>query len=105
MAHGVDHAPQLLGVRPHDRLADAAQAERAQGVALAAVGAVRGLDLGDDERAHATVSSVLTAGSESTSAAGVASPLATGAGWPLRPSTLSTDSPRSAAISSGLRRS
>src|SRR3954453_21263064 len=100
----MDHAPQRLGVRPLDRLADPAQAERAQGVALAPVGPVGGLHLGDDERAHATVSSVVTAGSSSTSVT-AASPLTATGGRPPRPRTLSTDRPRSAAISSGLRRS
>src|SRR3954464_11541126 len=101
MADGVDHAAQRLGVRPLHRLADAAQAERAQRVALAPVGPVRGLDLGDQQRAHATVSSVVTAGSASTSAAGVSPLGATTGGLPPRPRTLSTEMPRSCAISSG----
>src|SRR3954470_3461474 len=98
MAYGVDHAAQRLGVRPLHRLADAAQAERAQRVALAPVGAVGGLDLGDHERAHVTASA-MTSGSSSDSSA-VCSP-----GLAPRPSTLSTDRPRRAATSSGLRRS
>src|SRR4051794_22566362 len=96
MADGVDHAAQRLGVRPLHRLADAAQAERAQRVALAPVGPVRGLDLGDQERAHATTSSA---------ASGASSGSGTTGGLPPKPSTLSTDRPRSCAISSGLRRS
>src|SRR4051812_11404679 len=106
MAHGMDHAAQRFGVRPLDRLADAAQADRPQRVALTAVGAVGRLDLGDDQRAHATVSSAVTAGSASGSVAVAVSPAsATTGGLPPRPRTLSTDRPRRAAISSGLRRS
>src|SRR4051794_12151320 len=48
----MDHPAQLRGVRALDVLVDAAQAERAQRVALLRVGAVGGLDLADDE-AHA----------------------------------------------------
>src|SRR3954466_15320302 len=98
MAHGVDHAAQRLGVGSFDRLADAAQAERAQRVALAPVGPVGGLDLGDQERAHATVSCVVTAGSASSSAAGVSPSGATTGGLLPRPRTLSTEMPRSCAI-------
>src|SRR4051812_11545575 len=107
MAHGMDHAAQRLGVRLLDGLADAAQANRPQRVPLAAVRAVRRLDLGDDERAHAVVASSSAGSSAGVSSAGgaTASPLVEAAGLPLRPSTLSTDRPRSAATSSGLRRS
>src|SRR4051812_48271706 len=104
MADGVDHAAQRLGVRALHRLADAAQAERAQRVALAPVGAVGGLDLGDQERAHATVSSVgvSTAGSASASAsAWITSTGSSATGAPPRPRTLFTERPRSCAISSG----
>src|SRR5690242_16597620 len=52
----VDHPAQLRGVRPLDGLADPAQAQRAQGVALRGVGAVGRLDLGDDEAGHQDVS-------------------------------------------------
>src|SRR3954447_14044895 len=100
MAHGMDHAAQRLGVRLLDRLADPAQPDRAQRVLLAAVGAVGRLDLGDHERAHA--STVSSEASASGSSAAGASPLVTG-GLPASPSTLSTDRPRSAATSSGLR--
>src|SRR3954451_2098224 len=103
MADGVDHAAQRLGVRTLHRLTNAAQAERAQRVALAAVGAVGGLHLGDDERAHATGSS---AGASASASAWIVS---TGSsitgGRPPRPRTLSTERPRNCAISSGLRRS
>src|SRR6185369_4683398 len=92
----VDHAAQLRGVLTLDGLADAAQAERAQGVALLAVGAVRRLDLRDDE-AHAGASAGSSAAS--ASAATVSPPF-----WPPRPSTRSTDRPRSVATSSGRRR-
>src|SRR4051794_40648323 len=106
MADGVDHAAQRLGVRPLHRLTDAAQAERAQRVALTAVGAVGGLDLGDDEGAHAGATS--SAGASASAGASSADDSATTGGWAGEddnPRTLSTDRPRSAAISSGLRRS
>src|SRR5215210_735381 len=92
MAHRVDHSAQLRGVLALDRLADAAQAERAQGVALPPVGAVGRPHLRDDQ-AHAGAST----GSDSTSA---------GASAPgVSPRTAFTARPRSFAISSGLRRS
>src|SRR3954468_20065847 len=107
MAHGMHHAAQRLRVGPLDRLADAAQADRPQRVALAAVRAVGRLDLGDDERAHDVVSS--SAAGSSASDAPVSSASATTEsplvevvatwGGGARPSTLSTDRPRSAAIS------
>src|ERR1044072_4975618 len=98
MADGVDHAAQLRGVLALHGLADPAQAERAQGVALAAVGAVGRLDLLDDQGHASTVSSA--------SAGASASPAASGAGTPLppSPSTRSTERPRRAATSSGRRR-
>src|SRR5690348_940260 len=95
MADRVHHAAQLRGVLALDRLADATQAERAQRVALAPVGAVRRLHLGDDQ-AHASAST----GVSSTSVA-APSPLPP----PPRPSTRSTLRPRSAATSSGRRSS
>src|SRR5918999_2591921 len=91
MTDGMDHAADLRRVVALDRLADAAQAERAQRVALAAVGAVGRLDLRDHER-HAGAST----GADSTTSPPFSPP---------RPSTRSTDRPRSAAISSGRRRS
>src|SRR5690348_13333156 len=105
MAHGMDHAAQRLGIRLLNGLANAAQADRTQRVALATVRTVGGLNLGDDERAHAVVASSAGASAEVSSAgAATDSPLVE-AGLELRPRTLSTDRPRSAAISSGLRRS
>src|SRR4051794_13070946 len=106
MAHGVDHAAQRLGVRLLDRLADAPQPDRAQRVPLAAVRAVGRLDLRDHQRAHAVAASSSAAGSSDAGCSGSAgvSPLVT-TGLPPRPSTLSPDRPRSAATSSGLRRS
>src|SRR4051794_3851447 len=98
----MDHAAQRLGVRLLDRLADPAQADRPQRVPLAAVGPVRGLDLGDDECAHEAVTSSSEAASAVSSAsAGTESPLveSTTGGFPPRPRTLSTDRPRRAAIS------
>src|SRR3954447_3750179 len=107
MADGVDHAAQRLGVRTLHRLADAAQADRAQRVALTAGGAVGRLDLGDDERAHDVVTSSAEVSTVSSEATGTSSPLveSTTGGLPPRPRTLSTERPRRAAISSGLRRS
>src|SRR3954466_13499265 len=107
MTHGMDHAAQGLGVGLGDRLADAAQADRAQRVALAPVRAVGRLDLGDDQRAHevATSSSSEEASEVSSPSGATTSPLVEAAGLPPRPRTLSTDRPRSAATSSGLRRS
>src|SRR3954447_25501264 len=107
MADGVDHAAQRLGVRTLHRLADAAQADRAQRVALTAVGAVGRFDLGDDERAHDVVTSSAEVSTVSSEATGTSSPMvevATG-GLPPSPRTLSTERPRRAATSSGLRRS
>src|SRR5262245_1699942 len=103
MAHGMHHAAQRLGVRLLHRLADPAQPDRAQRVLLAPVRPVRGLDLGDDERAHA--STVSSEASASGSSAAASSPLLAASGLGPSPSTLSTDRPRSAATSSGLRRS
>src|SRR4051812_5328277 len=98
MTDGMDHPAQLRGVRPLDRLADAAQAERPQRVPLAAVRAVGRLDLGDDQ-AHVTASAITSGSSSDSSAVGSSE------AFGPRPSTLSTDRPRSAATSSGLRRS
>src|SRR4051794_9720627 len=107
----MDHAAQLRRVLALHRLADPAQAERAQRVALAPVGAVGGPDLGDDQAHTASLrsapvwaslgprASATTSGGSSDSSAVSASGLAP------RPRTLSTDRPRSAATSSGLRRS
>src|ERR671929_2154735 len=97
MTDGGDHAAQLRRVVVLDGLADPAQAERAQRVALLAVGAVGRLDLGDDER-HATPSP------DGCSSAAEIVPV-TGSSEPPRPSTRSTDMPRIAAISSGRRSS
>src|SRR3954465_10467138 len=84
----VDHPTQLRGVVTLDGLADPAQAERAQRVALLAVGAVGRLDLRDHET-HAGASSEMVS----------VAPFS-----PPRPSTRSTDRPRSVATSSGRRR-
>src|SRR3954447_7273887 len=97
MTDGVHHAAQLRRVVALDGLADAPQPQGAQRVALAPVGAVGRLDLGDDE-AHVTASAITSGSSSDSSAVG-------SSGLPPRPSTVSTDRPRSAATSSGLRRS
>src|SRR5436305_11383318 len=52
MPHLVDHATQLRRVGMLDRLADAAQPEGAQRVALALAGPVLGAALGELQRAH-----------------------------------------------------
>src|SRR5215204_4002788 len=88
----MEHPTQLRRVRLLDRVADPVQAERAQRVALLDVRAVGRADLADDV-GHASTGS--SAGIVSTAA-----PFSFD-----RPSTASTESPRSAAISSGLRRS
>src|SRR4051812_36670337 len=61
MTDRVDHPAQLRGVRPLDRVADAAQPERAQSVALAPVRPVGRLDLRDAQRAHAPTASSASA--------------------------------------------
>src|SRR4051812_50187699 len=52
MTDAMNHAAKLRGVLAFDGLADAAQAERPQRVALRAVRAVGRLDLGDVQRGH-----------------------------------------------------
>src|SRR3954471_16989910 len=73
VADPVHHAPDLLVVLDLDRLADPAQAERAQGLALRVVRAVLGLDL---RHLHASaVSSASAAGAASAAgSSGAASP-------------------------------
>src|SRR3954470_1847353 len=107
MPDRVDHPAQLRGVLPLDGVADAAQPERAQRVALAPVRPVGGLDLRDAQRAHAPTASSASAPAPSAPfAAPSADRTSVGSsGVPPRPRTLSTDSPRRAAISSGRRRS
>src|SRR3954452_20995432 len=124
MADAVQHAPRLLVVLDLDRVADAAQAERAQRVELALVRAVARLDL---RHLHSGFSSAAgasgsAAGASSASAAGAsasASGSAAGAsaagsvsapltdsppsGSLVSPSTALTDRPRSSATSSGRR--
>src|SRR5690348_4172051 len=92
----MDHAAQLRRVLALHGLADPAQAERAQRVALAPVGAVGRLDL-RDHQAHVTASATTSGESADSSADGSSA-------FGPSPSTLSTDRPRSAATSSGLRR-
>src|SRR4051812_46687866 len=115
VADPVDHAPDLLVVLDLDRLADLAQAERAQRLALRVVGAVLRLDL---RHLHGAASSAPAGASPSASSA--PSPAATAAGsagsspFPVaggassssacRPRTALTLSPRSSATSSGRRR-
>src|SRR3954453_296973 len=106
MPDRVDHPAQLRGVRPLDGVADAAQPERAQRVALAPVRPVGGLDLRDAHGAHApTGSSVSAAAPSSAEASSAVSVSVAASGAPPRPRTVSTESPRKAATSSGRRRS
>src|SRR3954467_5077224 len=65
VADPVDHAPDLLVVLDLDRLADLAQAERAQRLALRVVGAVLRLDL---RHLHGVASSASAGASASASA-------------------------------------
>ena len=110
VAHGVQHAARLLCVLDLDGVADAAQAQRAQGVQLFAVGAVLGAALGDGRASPSGrgVSSADHGGSLGSRAAlrrprAAARPGHCGCS-PPRPSTWSIDRPRSFATSSGVRR-
>src|SRR6185436_907967 len=104
MTDGVHHPAQLRGIGTLDRLVDAAQAQRLQRASLLRVGAVGGLDLGDQETAHAGVSSVAGASASASAAAGASASASASAGAsscsttfaPLeRPSTALPDRPRS----------
>src|SRR3954469_3985861 len=70
VAHAVEHPARLLVVLDLDGVADAAQAERAQRVQLALVGAVARLDLRHLHSAVASSASAAGSGSGSASAAG-----------------------------------
>src|SRR4051794_21790973 len=91
----VDHAPRLRRVLDVDRLADAAQTQRTQRLALRVVGAVLGLDLldlhqelswdgapspsGTDASAWLVVSGTAVSGSAATSEAGSSGPVGSSA--------------------------
>src|SRR3954452_20801762 len=108
MAHAVDHPARLGVVLDLDGVADAAQAERAQRVELALVGAVARLDLRDlhavafssapgSASAAASVSGFASGSASAAGSAGGAS----SSGSACRPRTALTDRPRSSATSSG----
>src|SRR3954470_12631797 len=114
MAHAVDHPARLRVVLDLDRVADTAQAQRAQRVDLALVGAVLALDLRD---LHDCSPSSAAGASASGSAAAGSSASAAGSSAGAEPSIVSTapfswviprtwliDRPRSSATSSGRRR-
>src|SRR4051794_29677023 len=95
MADLVQHAARLGRVLDVDGVADPAQAERAQRVELALVGAVLGLELRDP---HASVvSSAAAAASGSGAAAASASGAAAAAGSAAA-STTSASTPASASV-------
>src|SRR3954451_5750790 len=103
VAHAVQHAARLLVVLDLDRVADAAQAERAQGRDLRLVGAVLRLDLRHLHAAGVSSGSEPAgSGSDSGSASGAAADSA-GADSPsgslVSPSTALTERPRSSATS------
>ena len=112
VADAVDHAARLRRVLDLDRVADAAQAERAQRVELALVGAVLRLDLGDLQRRSRRRPPARRRRLGSASAASArrrrrrrrrcARPSLAAAR--SRPSTSLIDRPRSSATSSGVRR-
>src|ERR1700710_1659833 len=118
MAHAVEHAPRLRRVLDLHDLADAVQAERAQRVELALIGAVLGLVLGDrhaDSPSGAAGASGVAAASSTPAAASVLTtasatvslrPVSTLAivseatsSAPPMPSTWLIDRPRSSATS------
>src|SRR5690348_8589445 len=113
----MQHPAHLWRVVDLDRVADPTQADRAQRVELALVGAVARLALGDFQSAHDVGSSACASelvGSGSASAPACRSldpplPLELAAGAEVesadsvRPSTWLTESPRSSATSSGVR--
>src|SRR4051794_32441986 len=95
VSHAVQHPADLLVVLDLDRVADLAQPERPQGLALRVVRAVLRLDL-----RHLGHQAVTSAGSLGSSAASRVSP-SSAAALSVRPSTRLTETPRSSATSSG----
>src|SRR3954453_7854599 len=102
----VQHAARLRGVLDLDRVADAAQPERAQRVELLLVRAVLALDLRHlhDAGASSAASVVPFAAPPSASPAGAPSSVSVAARSPPSPSTWLIERPRSSATSSGVRR-
>src|SRR3954447_6299675 len=105
VADAVQHAARLRGVFHVDRVADAAQPERAQRVELLLVRAVLALDLRHlhDAGASSAASAVPFAAPPSASPAGAPSSVSVAARSPPSPSTCVIDRPRSSATSSGVR--
>src|SRR4051794_2972699 len=102
VSHAMHHAARLRGVLDLDRVADAAQTERAQGVDLLAVGSVAALDL---RHLHAGSSSPATCASSAASVVPLTPASVSAACFPPpRPRTPLIDRPRSSATSSGRRR-
>src|SRR3954451_6657791 len=106
VADAVQHAARLRGVLDLDRVADAAQPERAQRVELLLVRAVLALDLRHlhDAGASSAASVVPFAAPPSASPAGAPSSVSVAARSPPSPSTWLIERPRSSATSSGVRR-
>src|SRR3954465_2920887 len=85
VADAVDHAPRLLVVLDLDRLADPAQAERAQRLALGVVGAVLRLDLPHLHDSGASSAGSASAAGSSAGASASAAGSASAARAPRRP--------------------
>src|SRR3954447_4205161 len=103
VADAVQHAARLRGVLDVDRVADAAQPERAQRVELLLVRAVLALDLRHLHDAGSS-SAASTVPFAAPSAAGTPSSVSVAARLPPSPRTWLIDRPRSSATSSGVRR-
>src|SRR4051794_1211719 len=104
MANAVDGAAHGGIVGTLGGPADLAEPKRRESAALLRVGAVRRLELSDLQRAGHQLASTVTGSPSSTAAsasAGASSFVSLG---PCDPSTSPTESPRSAATSSGRRR-
>src|SRR6185437_3615096 len=89
VSHAMHHAARLRGVLDLDRMADAAQTQRAQGVHLLAVGSVAALDL---RHLHAGSSSAATCASSAASVVPLTpasvSATCSGVRRPCRPATV-----------------
>src|SRR3954464_8930503 len=101
VADAVQHAARLRGVLNLDRVADAAQPERAQRVELLLVRPVLAFDL---RHLHDAGASSAASVVPFDSPAGPASSVSVAARSPPRPRTWLIDRPRSSATSSGVRR-
>src|SRR3954453_18037258 len=101
VADAVQHAARLRGVLDVDRVADAAQPQRAQRVELLLVRAVLAFDL---RHLHDAGASSAASVVPFDSPVGAPSSVSVAARSPPRPSTWLIDRPRSSATSSGVRR-